>query len=43
VAPELVGLQGASVAGGLAVVGITAVVAVGARRFRAYDAREPGS
>jgi ENTS family enterobactin (siderophore) exporter len=38
---ELAGLQGASVAGGLAVVGITAAVAVGARRFRAYDAREP--
>ena len=38
---ELVGLQGASVAGGLAVVGITAAVAAGARRFRSYDAREP--
>ena len=38
---ELVGLQGSSVAGGLAVVGITAAVAAGASRFRAYDAREP--
>jgi MFS family permease len=38
---ELVGLQGASVAGGLAVVGITAAVAAGASRFRAYDARAP--
>jgi MFS family permease len=36
---ELVGLQGASVAGGLAVLGITAAVAAGATRFRAYDAR----
>lgn len=38
---ELVGLQGSSVAGGLAVVGITAAIAAGARGFRAYDAREP--
>ncbi len=38
---ELIGLQGASVAGGLAVVGITAAVAAGASRFRAYDARAP--
>ncbi|MGI8538047.1 MAG: MFS transporter [Mycobacteriales bacterium] len=38
---ELVGLQGASVAGGLAVVGITAAVAATAKRFRSYDAREP--
>ena len=38
---ELVGLQGSSVAGGLAVVGITAAFAVGAKRFRAYDARDP--
>ena len=38
---ELVGLQGASVTGGLAVLGITAAVAAGASRFRAYDARAP--
>jgi len=38
---ELVGLQGASVAGGLAVVGVTAVVAVAAKGFRSYDARQP--
>jgi hypothetical protein len=38
---ELVGLQGASVAGGLTVVGITAAVAAGARGFRRYDARDP--
>lgn len=38
---ELVGLQGSSVAGGLAVVGVTAAIAAGARRFRSYDAREP--
>ena len=38
---ELVGLQGASVAGGLAVVGITAVVAVAAKGLRGYDARVP--
>ena len=37
---ELVGLQGASVTGGLAVVGTIAVVAATARRFRAYDARD---
>jgi MFS family permease len=38
---ELVGLQGSSVAGGLAVVGITVAIAAGARTFRSYDAREP--
>jgi MFS family permease len=38
---ELVGLQGASVLGGLVVVGVTGVVAATARRFRGYDAREP--
>ncbi len=38
---ELVGLQGSSIAGGLAVVGVTAAIAVGARNFRSYDAREP--
>jgi len=38
---ELVGLQGASVAGGLAVVAITAVVAATSRGLRGYDAREP--
>ncbi|MCW2666867.1 MAG: transporter [Frankiales bacterium] len=38
---ELVGIQGSSVAGGLAVLGITAAVAAGASRFRAYDARVP--
>ncbi len=38
---ELVGLQGSSVAGGLAVVGVTAAVAAGATRFRAYDDRRP--
>jgi len=38
---ELVGLQGATVSGGLAVVGVTAAIAAGARRFRAYDARRP--
>jgi len=38
---ELVGLQGASVAGGLAVIGITAVVAATSRGLRGYDAREP--
>ena len=38
---ELVGLQGSSVAGGLAVVGVTAAIALGARNFRSYDAREP--
>jgi len=37
---ELIGLQGASVAGGLAVVGTIAVVAATAKRFRAYDARD---
>ena len=38
---EVVGLQGSSVAGGLAVVVLTAGVALKARRFRDYDAREP--
>ncbi len=38
---ELVGLQGSVVGGGLAVLGITAAVAAGATRFRAYDARQP--
>ena len=38
---ELVGLQGSIVGGGLAVLGITAAVAAGATRFRAYDARQP--
>lgn len=38
---ELVGLQGASLLGGLAVVGVTAAVAARAARFRAYDARAP--
>jgi hypothetical protein len=38
---ELVGLQGSVVTGGLAVLGITAAVAAGATRFRAYDARQP--
>jgi len=38
---ELVGLQAASVIGGLVVVGVTGVVAATASRFRAYDAREP--
>ena len=37
---ELVGLQGASVTGGLAVVATIAVVAATARRLRAYDARD---
>ena len=38
---ELIGLQGSSIAGGLAVVGVTAAIALGAKNFRAYDAREP--
>ena len=38
---ELVGLQGSTVAGGLAVLGVTAAVAAGASRFRAYDSRQP--
>ena len=38
---EVVGLQGSTVAGGLAVLGITAAVAAAATRFRAYDARQP--
>jgi MFS family permease len=37
---ELVGLQGASVTGGLAVVGVIAAVAAGAKGFRSYDARD---
>ena len=40
-AAEVVGLQGASVAGGLAVLGITGVVAATAKGFRSYDARQP--
>ena len=40
-AAEVVGLQGSSVTGGLAVVGITAAIAAGAKTFRSYDAREP--
>ena len=40
---ELVGVQGASVFGGLAVCGITAAIAAVARGFRAYDARDPQS
>jgi MFS family permease len=42
-AAELVGLQSASVYGGLAVVGVTAAIAAGAKRFRAYDARDPSA
>ena len=38
---ELIGLQGSSVAGGLAVVGVTAAIAACAKGFRSYDAREP--
>ena len=38
---ELVGLQGSSIAGGLAVVGVTAAIAAGANGFRSYDARDP--
>jgi MFS family permease len=38
---EIVGLQGASVWGGLACMGITGAIWAGARRFRSYDAREP--
>jgi MFS family permease len=38
---ELVGLQGSSVFGGLAVVGITLAIAAGAKNFRSYDARDP--
>ncbi|MEX2289791.1 MAG: MFS transporter [Mycobacteriales bacterium] len=38
---ELIGLQNSSVAGGLAVVGITAAIAAGAKGFRSYDARDP--
>ena len=40
-AAELVGLQDSSIYGGLTVVGVTAAIAAGARRFRAYDARTP--
>ena len=38
---ELVGLQGSTVTGGLAVLGVIAAIAAGAKRFRAYDARDP--
>jgi MFS family permease len=38
---ELVGLQGSSVVGGLTVVALTAAIAAGAPRFRAYDSRTP--
>jgi len=38
---ELVGLQGSSIVGGLTVVGLTAAIAAGASRFRAYDSRTP--
>lgn len=37
---ELVGLQGAVVTGGLAVVGLTAAIGAVAPRFRRYDTRE---
>ena len=37
---ELVGLQGASVAGGLAVLGVIAAVAATAKGFRSYDTRD---
>jgi MFS family permease len=40
-AAELVGLQGSSIAGGLAVMGVTAAIAARAKGFRAYDVREP--
>jgi MFS family permease len=42
-AAELVGLQGSSVAGGLTVVAVTAAIALGAKGFRSYDARQPQS
>jgi hypothetical protein len=38
---ELMGLKGAVVSGGLAVVALTAVCAAAVPRFRAYDVREP--
>jgi MFS family permease len=38
---ELMGLEGAVVSGGVAVVVLTAVCAAAVPRFRAYDAREP--
>ncbi|MCU1674209.1 MAG: major facilitator superfamily 1 [Frankiales bacterium] len=38
---ELVGVQGAVVAGGLAVIGLTAACAAAVPRFRQYDVREP--
>ncbi len=38
---ELVGLQGSTVTGGLAVLGVIAAIAARASRFRAYDARDP--
>jgi len=38
---ELVGLQGSSVIGGLTVVAVTAAIALGAKGFRSYDARQP--
>ena len=37
---ELVGVQGASVAGGLAVLGVIAAVAATAKGFRSYDTRD---
>jgi MFS family permease len=38
---ELVGIRGAVVSGGLAVVALTAVCAAAVPRFRRYDARDP--
>ena len=38
---ELVGLQGASVLGGLVVVGVIAAVSATTKALRAYDSREP--
>jgi MFS family permease len=38
---EVLGVQGASLVGGLAVVAVTGAVAATASRFRRYDAREP--
>jgi MFS family permease len=38
---ELMGIEGAVVSGGIAVVVLTAVCAAAVPRFRAYDAREP--
>ena len=40
-AAEVIGLQGSSVAGGLTVIAVTAAIGLRAKRFRAYDAREP--